>query len=363
MMVRVRGGFLLPIDQPPKEAHVELTTECNLNCSICYRRSWNLKPGFMDPTTFTRLLDDLREVGVRSIWLDGFGEPTFHPEFEELVRVASRNFELNLVTNGTLIESKVVKVAELFSNIFVSVDSVDPDTYASVRGFDVRKVGEGISLLSRLGTRVWLSSVVMRSTYKRLPSLVKWAAENGVKGILLSNLIATSEEMESERLYGRAEVDGISEVMRESWFIATASNMKLVTPSFHYRADKWCPFIESGSFAITKDGDVAPCLFALHNYSAWIDGKRVEIKRISFGNLRRNKLNDIWNSESYVSFRSLVKLFQYPTCTDCPAWDGCQISESNEYDCWGNAPSCSFCPYYRGVIQCPYGAVVRGLFS
>lgn len=363
MRVRVRGGLLIPELQPPREAHIELTTECNLNCLFCYRRNWYLKSGFMDTNTFKKILVDLKEVGVRSLWFDGFGEPTFHPEFEEFSRTASRDFEVNLVTNGTLLESKVKGIAGIFSNIFISIESLDPELHQWIRGSSLMRIGESIRELSKQGVRVWILSVLMKSTHRKLPSLVKWASELGVRGVVFSNLLPTSEEIEGERLYGTNEVDGISVLIREAWLVATANNMKLIAPSFHYRTDKWCPFVEGDSFAVTYDGEVAPCLFTLHSYNAWLDGKHVGVKQISFGNIREKGLKDIWFSESYVAFRSFVKLFQYPSCNDCPAWEGCQISESNEYDCWGNTPSCSFCPYYKGVIQCPNSALVRGLFS
>ncbi|MEM3445930.1 MAG: SPASM domain-containing protein [Candidatus Korarchaeum sp.] len=361
MRVRVRGGFFVPDLRLPREVHLELTNECNLSCSFCYRRSWYPETGFMSPDLFGTLLMELKGE-VRSIWLDGFGEPTLHPEFEGLVKLASRDFDLNLVTNGTLLRDRVLPLADAFSNIFVSVESAIPERYRGIRGSEVISVEEGIRAIAGR-TRVWLSSVLMRSTYRDLPSLVRWASELGVRGLLLSNVIPTSEEVDGERLYGAFEVDHVSEVLREAWLIATGSNMKLVVPSFRYKTERWCPFVERESLAISYDGKVSPCLFTLHGYVAWLDGKRVEVMQVSFGDLRKKPLMDIWFSEEYVTFRSLVRLSQYPSCNDCPAWDGCQISESNQYDCWGNSPSCSFCPYYRGIVQCPNDSTVRGLFQ
>jgi radical SAM protein with 4Fe4S-binding SPASM domain len=362
MRIRVKGGYFIPDLEAPKEAHIELTNECNLNCTICYRR-WFERSGFMDPNLFEKILSELKDMGVKSVWFDGFGEPTFHPKFEEFSNMASRDFELNLVTNGTIIGSKLKCISENFKNVFVSLEASDPLLYSRVRGFEFEKLNDTLRSLVKEGARVWVSTVLLKGTYEALPSLVKWASELGIKGILTSNLIPTSEKMSEEKLYGRVEVDHISDIMREAWILATSSNMKLLAPSFYYRSDRWCPFVEGDSLAITYEGDVSPCLFALHDYRAWIEGKEVQVKQISFGNLRERSLREIWFSEDYVTFRSFVKLSNYPSCHDCPAWEGCQISESNEYDCWGNSPSCSFCPYYRGVVRCPTGHAVRGLLS
>ncbi|MCS7103263.1 MAG: radical SAM protein, partial [Candidatus Korarchaeum sp.] len=162
MRVRVRGGFFIPDLQPPKEVHVELTNECNLNCSICYRRSWDAERGYMRTDLFEKLLRELKKLSARSIWFDGFGEPTLHPDFERFVKIAADDFEVNLVTNGTLICDKVERVAGNLSNVFVSIDSVNSGTYYLVRGSDLRRLEKGLRVIVN-ETRVWLSSVLTKS--------------------------------------------------------------------------------------------------------------------------------------------------------------------------------------------------------
>ena len=358
--VRVHGGFFIPDSDPPKEAHLELTTACNLNCKFCYRRSWDEKIGFMDERLFSRILEELRSFGVEDLWFSGWGEPVLHPMFEEFADRASKHFNLGMITNGTLLLEKMESIKRNFSWVFVSVDASDPETYKRIRvGSNLQTVGEGVRRLAKNGVEVWISTVLLRSTMEKLPNLVVWASEVGARGMLLSNLIATHPSIVDEQIHGKVQPEWTSEVMNKVRALSLIHHIRVVEPYFYYKTERRCPFVEERAFPITYDGKVAPCLFTLHDYRAWIDGKEVSVKQLVFGDLKEQRMRDIWWSPEYVTFRARVKLSVFPSCNDCLLWDGCHIATSNEFDCWGFSPTCSFCPYYRGVVQCPRSYVVR----
>ncbi len=359
-IVRVHGGIYIPDPDPPREAHLELTTACNLDCEFCYRRSWDEKLGYMSYRLFRKILEELEDMGVEDLWFDGWGEPTYHTRFEEMAKDASKHFNLGLVTNGTLAMKRMDAIRENFSWVFVSVDVANPDEYSKVRvGSDFSIIDTAVRELVRNGVAVWISSILMKSTLRDVLNLVEWASDVNVSGILLSNLIATDPRMTKEQLYSKLPPDEIPRIMFRVRNLAMLKAVRIIEPFFEYRTDRRCPFIEERAFAITYDGKVVPCLFTSHTFDAWVDGRRSEVKQISFGDLEKMRLRDIWWSEEYVSFRSKVRLVAYPSCNDCPFWEGCDIASSNEYDCWGNSPTCSFCPYYRGIINCPRSYIVR----
>ncbi len=359
--VRIHGGLYIPDPDPPKEAHVELTTSCNLNCKFCYRQSWNERIGFMSEELFYHILDELEGFGVRDLWFSGWGEPTIHPKFEEFTKEASKRFNLGMITNGTTLMRKADLVSEHFSWVFVSVDVTDPEMYRNLRvGSSFSVVEEGIREVGgRDGADLWISTVLMRSTVDKLPNLIEWASEVGARGVLLSNLIATHPALAGEQIHAKVQPEEITRVMERVRTLSMLHHVRIVEPFFYYRTERRCPFVEEGSFAITFDGKVVPCLFTLHDYRAWIDGREVEVKQLVFGDLEEKGIEEIWWSPEYVAFRARVKIADYPSCNDCLLWEGCQIADSNEYDCWGNSPTCSFCPYYRGTVQCPRSYIAR----
>ncbi len=359
--VRVHGGFYIPDPDPPREAHVELTTSCNLNCEFCYRQSWSERIGFMSDELFDRVLRELSDVGVEDLWFSGWGEPTIHPRFEQFAVKAAKDFELGMITNGTTLLRKADVISRHFSWVFVSVDVTDPEIYRRIRvGSSFHVVERGIrELASRDGVELWISTVLLKSTVNKLPNLIEWAADVGARGVLLSNLIATHPSIAHEQIHDKVQPDGISKIMEKVRTLSMLHHVRVIEPFFYYKTERRCPFIEERAFAITFDGKVVPCLFTLHDYRAWIDGKEVEVKQLAFGDLKERSLREIWWSPEYLSFRAKVRIADFPSCNDCLLWDGCHIANSNEFDCWGNSPTCSFCPYYRGAVQCPRSYVAR----
>ena len=112
-----------------------------------------------------------------------------------------------------------------------------------------------------------------------------------------------------------------------------------------------CPFSEGGSMAIGWEGNLSPCLPLLHNHITYLNGWERSLKRHAVGNVIERDLNVLWNEPEYVAFRERVQKFDFSYCIFC---GGCNLLESNEEDCFGNAfPVCGGCMWAQGVIQCP----------
>ena len=96
---------------PEHEIHkiyLELTDRCNLNCAICYRKSWdqmqfNLD---MDDVMLNRVEVCLAEIeGIKKLVLGGIGEPLYHPRITEIIR-RFKQYPLHITTNGTYYRRK-----------------------------------------------------------------------------------------------------------------------------------------------------------------------------------------------------------------------------------------------------------------
>jgi len=112
-----------------------------------------------------------------------------------------------------------------------------------------------------------------------------------------------------------------------------------------------CPFIQKGSAAISWSGEVSPCIALMHSYSCYILGRQKRIRKYSVGNIAQEKFGVIWNKEKYRSFRERVSNFDFSPCVQC---SGCNYSETNEQDCFGNShPVCGDCLWARSVLLCP----------
>lgn len=108
---------------------------CNHNCQGCSYQELNRKENvFLDPQNFVKLLKSLRCLGVKSIELAGGGEPTLHPKFGELAkRAAKEEFELGLLTNGSLLSGRIADlVVDHFTYIRVNIDASDERVYNQI---------------------------------------------------------------------------------------------------------------------------------------------------------------------------------------------------------------------------------------
>mgnify|MGYP001153325290 CR=1 FL=1 len=117
----------------PLSVDVHLTNRCNLKCEWCTDRDINLGREQMDRAIALMLIQELAQMGC-GITLEGGGEPTVYPYFEEVIR-AGNDFHasMGLITNG-------VKNISAFINSFkwvrISLDASCKGEYLTEKGVD-----------------------------------------------------------------------------------------------------------------------------------------------------------------------------------------------------------------------------------
>ncbi len=100
----------------PVMAHISLTNSCNLTCSFCCFA--NRKMADCLPLEAVKsALKQFKNIGVLGVEFTGGGEPTLHPNFEEIIRYSKDlGFEIGICTNGSTLGKKITKeLAPLFS--------------------------------------------------------------------------------------------------------------------------------------------------------------------------------------------------------------------------------------------------------
>lgn len=106
----------------------------------------------MTSSTFQRALSVLTQLGISDIRFTG-GEPTIHPEFQQLVKIAhEQGFQVGLVSNGWAISKNWWNQEFLsqLSRCWISLYGVTPDSHAAVAGRR-RSEAEFQSILQAVG--------------------------------------------------------------------------------------------------------------------------------------------------------------------------------------------------------------------
>jgi hypothetical protein len=87
----------------PVMAHISIINACNLTCSFCCFANRDMKDR-LPLDRIKKALDAFKKIGVTGVEYTGGGEPTIHPDFEEIIRYThSLGFKIGLCTNGARI--------------------------------------------------------------------------------------------------------------------------------------------------------------------------------------------------------------------------------------------------------------------
>jgi heme d1 biosynthesis radical SAM protein NirJ len=169
-----------------------LIRRCNLTCKHCYSISADRDfPGELTSEEVFRVMQNLRDFGVRVLILSG-GEPLLRPDiFAISHRAKSQGFYVGLSSNGTLIdESNIDAIAAVgYDYVGVSIDGLR-DTHDRFRrlpgAFDASL--RGLRLCRDRGIKVGLRFTMTQENAAELPALLALMREHAVDKFYLSHL-------------------------------------------------------------------------------------------------------------------------------------------------------------------------------
>ena len=129
-----------------KKVYIEITNNCNLNCSFCIHNK--RIPKFMTMDEFKIVLSKLKGY-TKYLYFHILGEPLLHPCINEFINEASKDFYVNITTNGYLIKnikdnknirqinislhSNQKEKEKYLENIFEVIDELKKYTYINYR--------------------------------------------------------------------------------------------------------------------------------------------------------------------------------------------------------------------------------------
>lgn len=281
-----------------EEIHIENTNACGYKCTMCPRGEQTRPLGFMSLEDFSLLLERLGAFqGV--FHLHGFGEPLLDrhlaSKLKELKKQCPSSFALIFSTLGVRLKEAdlITLLASGLDGIVISLYGFTVEEYKKVHGYNGFELVKGnLKLLSQ----------AMHS-FPAFKGSIKIPAPH------LSSSLPIAPSLEKREFCLWAHQLGFEIGQWE--YVHNYSNGR------HYNlpnAKQQCPVISGkrkNILNITWDLNVIPCCY---DFNA----------TISFGNLRRQSLTEIFSSPEYLSFviaHQSDHLTDYPVCQNCEKYD------------------------------------------
>jgi len=220
------------LPEAPKQVQLILSDTCNQSCSFCAYRmdgytSNELFMGESEAAAYghnnpkrmipkdraLRFIDEFKEAGVLAVQFTGGGEPTVHPDHEEIFRKALRSdLRCSLVSNGVRWSSKLIhELLIRFDWVRVSIDASTAESYAALRRTpqtnwnrvwrNVQDLAESIAAHGT-PTSLGLGFVVTPENYQEIPEFARVASESGAHNIRFSAMFSPQDEFPFAMIHG-----------------------------------------------------------------------------------------------------------------------------------------------------------------
>ena len=250
-----------------------ITEDCNLRCKYCYANAGE-KKAYMNRATFTKALDLAGDNNYK-LQIAG-GEPLMNfsliKEIYDYLQVKNPKININMQTNGTLINSEIAKKIKKM-NIGVGVSLDGPiGINEKFRGKTIETIN-GIKTLGRENIIVNLNSVITDESIKYLDELVDLAFYCGnVYGIGLDLLRKTGRYMDNEGEFNEAKAGDIKKYLNKAYdrskYLYEISGKRIILREIEdarFRLNMenpckdYCYAALGSSMVVLPNGDIYPC--------------------------------------------------------------------------------------------------------
>ncbi len=262
-----------------KKIYLEITNNCNLNCSFCIGNNRDKK--FLSLEQFKLLLDKI-EGYTKYLYFHVMGEPLLHPNINELIDTGSKRYFINITSNGYLI--KRIKDNKNIRQINLSLHSYDEKYNKSFDSY-MSDIFESVDNLVVNNTiikyRLWINSEYKDMILNKLSE--KYGVEIGNN---------TSLKL-ADNVYYEVEHEFIWPSMENDYYTLVGSCRGL-----------------RDHIGILVDGTVIPCC---------LDSAGI----INLGNIYKNDLNDIISSDLFKEMKQgfLDNKKIHELCRKCNFYD------------------------------------------
>lgn len=299
----------------PRRIVCELTNACNLSCIMCGRNAAEFQLTRFN-IDWLKKLTPLFEHS-EEITLMGWGEPTIHPKFVEILQFINKYpLKKYFCTNGMKLDSLTDAIFENHVDIIaVSLDGANKETNDRIRkGGSFDKIVKSLRNIIKLRddrnlTYPYINFVVtaMKDNYKQIPDIVRLAADIGLDEVKVVYFTSFRDDLNNQAL--ESMQTDVRTVFNEAEKLADEYNVKLKLPYIQGEdpagANYHRPcYMSWRDLFIGSDGYIRPCM-------------STPIKFMHIDEM--HSFDELWNNEIYQDFRKRINNSEVmpETCKVC----------------------------------------------
>lgn len=306
----------------PKAIEVEVTTRCNLRCTICEHTYWKEPSRDMSFEEFKKIIDQFPKL--KWIGVTGIGSSFLNKDFLKMLRfLKSKSIYVEMFDSFTQIDEKVAReLIEIgVDKIYLSIEAATKETYEKIRvGANFEKVLDNVKALIRLKKEMktpipelWFHYITTKDNVHEMPQFVELvhslkAEETGGTLLYWTDLLAFKEVEElvtdiPEEIKQAVKKKG-EELGVEMWWNQNVTPCQPIS-----KCVRWTePFI-------LVTGHVQPC--CVINEANQRDFQ----KKYAAGNLLEKPFSEIWVNE-YKKIIHMIHQGKVPRiCRYCRNFD------------------------------------------
>lgn len=276
----------------PLTGKLELTYACNYKCRYCYVD--NLKSEFMKLEDVKHILNELKDIGVKYLFITG-GEPFLHKDIIEIIKYSEElNFIITIQTNGSMITQSIMNELKSIDKLKIvmsyhSCNESKFDSFTQVDG-SFKKVINLSKEFKKNNIDYFFKYTVTSDSERELKANIKFLEERKIPFKIHTLILPNIEDVKNNGDYNISE-----ESIR---FLHENGYMKFNKSSCSAAMNKiW----------ISPNGDVYPC----------------ELVREPIGNIFKENIKEIWYGDKSKKVLKSELFITDNKCIDCELSEYC----------------------------------------
>ena len=284
----IMGSVKNIILQKPILAIYDTTKLCNQRCPMCNVRKECSEQMSLDEIEKTAKA--LSNFGVRYVFVQG-GEPLIRKDIIDIVDIFIKNsIKPTIITNGVLLTRELaVELARRRCNLSISIDSLQKEKYAYLRGSDdltrVTEIIDSIAdIADRRGNWAITSTITKQSSFEDIMDIYEYSKQKGFMFAIRPyiSVLGVAGRPDEQLTYDEKDVLGIFE-----YFLKKAKKENYLAYLIYREHIKYikgeplppCDAMKY-SFLLKENGQLSPCIempdknFTIENFAS--DKKKYE---------------------------------------------------------------------------------------